>query len=99
MRFTSGTSWSIDTPYRETVSEARRYRHQGVLTVEMEAAALFAVGKHRKAEVASLFSVSDSLTDLPWKPQFHLRRNQAGLEKIYRVAVEALRSAKQDGER
>jgi uridine phosphorylase len=90
LKFVSGTSWTIDTPYRETVSEARRYQRQGVLTVEMEAAALFAVGKYRKAQVAALFSISDSLADLTWKPTFHLRKNHAGLEKIYRVAVEAL---------
>ena len=90
MKFASGTSWSIDSPYRETVSEARRYQHQGVLTVEMEAAALFAVAKYRKADVAALFSISDSLADFTWKPAFHLRRNQAGLEKVFRVAVEAL---------
>lgn len=99
LKFTSGTSWSIDAPYRETVAEARRYRREGVLTVEMEAAALFAVGKHRKAEVASLFSISDSLAELPWTPKFHLRRNQAGLERIYRVAVEALQSVGGDGQR
>ena len=39
---------TIDAPYRETVAEARRYRRQGVLTVEMEAAALFAVGRYGK---------------------------------------------------
>jgi purine-nucleoside phosphorylase len=59
----------------------------------MEAAALFAVGKYRKAHVASIFSISDSLAEVPWEPKFHLRRNQAGLEKIYRVAVEALVAA------
>jgi uridine phosphorylase len=90
LKFVSGTSWTIDTPYRETVSEARRYERQGVLTVEMEAAALFAVAKYRKAQVAALFSVSDSLTEFPWRPKFHLRENQAGLEKVYRVAAEAL---------
>jgi uridine phosphorylase len=90
MKFASGTSWSIDSPYRETVSEARRYQRQGVLAVEMEAAALFAVAKYRKADVAALFSISDSLADFTWKPAFHLRKNQAGLEKVFRVAVEAL---------
>jgi uridine phosphorylase len=90
LKFTSGTSWTIDTPYRETQAEVRRYRRQGVLTVEMEAAALFAVGKYRKAQVASIFSISDSLAEPPWEPKFHLRRNQAGLERIYRVAVAAL---------
>jgi uridine phosphorylase len=96
LRFVSGTTWTIDTPYRETVAEARRYRRQGVLTVEMEAAALFAVGKYRKAEVAALFSISDSLSDAlgdtPWKPRFHLRRNLSGLEKIFQVAVRALQN-------
>ena len=33
-----GSSWTIDTPYRETVAEARHYQQQGVLCVEMEAA-------------------------------------------------------------
>jgi uridine phosphorylase len=97
LKFVSGTSWTIDTPYRETVAEARRYQKQGVLTVEMEAAALFAVGKYRKAQVAALLSISDTLSDglgtATWEPKFHLRRNQAGLEKIYRVAVDALNAS------
>ena len=98
LKFASGTSWTIDTPDRETMAEARGYRGEGVLTVEMEAAALFAVGKYRKAQVAALFSVSDSLAELHWKPKFHLRRNQAGLEKVYSVAVEALRPADHGGQ-
>jgi uridine phosphorylase len=94
LKFKSGTSWTIDTPYRETIAEARRYQRQGVLTVEMEAAALFAVGKYRKAEVAAVLSISDSLSDAlgeaSWEPKFHLRRNLAGLEKVFQVAVHAL---------
>ncbi|MEK7316195.1 MAG: nucleoside phosphorylase [Candidatus Eisenbacteria bacterium] len=90
LKFVRGTSWTIDTPYRETVAEVKRYRRDGVLAVEMEAAALFAVGQYRKAQVAALFSISDSLAELKWEPKFHLRRNEAGLEKIYRVAVDVL---------
>lgn len=92
LKFTSGTSWSIDAPYRETIAEVRRYRRDGVLAVDMEAAALFAVAAFRRVQVASLFSISDSLVSPPWKPKFHLRRNQAALEAIYRVAVDALHS-------
>lgn len=61
--------------------------------VEMEAAALFAVGRYRKADVAALMSISDMLSiteEVAWKPKFHLRRTLAGLEKVYRVAVGAL---------
>jgi uridine phosphorylase len=94
LAYTSGTSWTIDTPYRETVDEAMRYHRQGVLTVEMEAAALFAVGSYRDAEVASLFTISDALCgekgEMSWRPQFHARRSLRGLEMIYRVAVDAL---------
>ena len=33
-------TWTTDAPYRETVEEITRYRGEGILTVEMEAAAL-----------------------------------------------------------
>lgn len=66
-----GTSWTIDAPYRETVAEARQYQREGVLTVEMEAAALFAVAQLRGVEMVAAFVISDSLADLVWNPQFH----------------------------
>jgi purine-nucleoside phosphorylase len=39
--YSSGCAWTIDTPYRETAEEARHYQEEGVVCVEMEAAALF----------------------------------------------------------
>lgn len=59
--YRSGPTWTIDALYRETVAEARSYQAEGILTVEMEAAALFAVAAYRKVEVASAFVVSDHL--------------------------------------
>jgi uridine phosphorylase len=85
----SGTSWTIDAPYRETVAEARHYQHQGVLTVEMEAAALFAVAQYRHVELASAFVVSDSLADLVWDPQFHHDRTRDGLDLLFTAALRA----------
>lgn len=85
--FTTGTSWTIDTPYRETVAEARHYQSQGVLCVEMEAAALFAVAKYRSVELASAFVVSDSLADLVWDPQFHSEETRGALTALYEAAV------------
>ncbi len=41
--FETGPTWTIDAPYRETVAELRHYRDAGVRSVEVEAAALFAV--------------------------------------------------------
>jgi uridine phosphorylase len=57
----SGATWTIDAPYRETIAEARSYQAEGVVTVEMEAAALFAVAQYRSVEIASAFVVSDHL--------------------------------------
>ena len=86
----TGTSWTIDTPYRETVAEVRHYQSDGVLCVEMEAAALFAVAEVRSLDLASAFVISDSLADLVWDPQFHGPEVQAGLVSLYQAAVGAL---------
>jgi uridine phosphorylase len=57
----SGLTWTIDAPYRETVAEARSYQAEGVVCVEMEAAALFTVGQYRGVDVAAAFVISDHL--------------------------------------
>ena len=89
--YVSGTSWTIDAPYRETVAEARHYQGEGVLCVEMEAAALFAVAAVRGVPLASAFVISDSLAELTWNPQFHGAKVQAGLVALFEAAVAALR--------
>jgi len=76
--YTKGTTWTIDAPYRETGAEVEQYQKEGVLTVEMEAAALFAVAQYRGVDVASLFTVSDHLGELEWEPKFHLTTEHFG---------------------
>ncbi|MDE3077767.1 MAG: nucleoside phosphorylase [Chloroflexota bacterium] len=88
-----GTSWTIDTPYRETAEEARHYRAEGVLTVEMEAAAIFAVGELRGAAVASAFVVSDLLSESSWEPSFHSPLVDDRLGALLEAAVDLLSSA------
>jgi uridine phosphorylase len=85
-----GTSWTIDAPYRETVAEARHYQSEGVLTVEMEAAALFAVAERLKVPLASAFTISDLLADLEWAPHFSSASTHEGLEKLHQAALRAL---------
>ena len=89
-RFVRGASWTIDALYRETVVEARHYREQGVLTVEMEAAAIFAVAAYRGVEAAAVFAVSDSLAGLEWRPQFHHADIRESLEAMFAAAYSAL---------
>ena len=84
--YTTGPTWTIDAPYRETVAEARHYQAEGVYTVEMEAAALFAVAQVRGVKLASAFTISDSLAELSWKPQFRASETEQGLVKLYNAA-------------
>jgi len=70
LAFETGTTWTIDAPYRETKAEVARYVKEGVKTVEMEASALFSVAKYRSVKIASAFVVSDLLGE-KWLPKFH----------------------------
>ncbi len=92
LKYRLGTSWTIDTPYRETVAEVRQYQADGVLCVEMEAAALFAVGERLGLRVASAFTISDSVAELSWSPMFHAQALGAGLVGLYEAAVRALQT-------
>jgi len=87
-KYVVGTSWTIDAPYRETVAEARKYQKEGVATVEMEAAAIFAAARYRKVEAGAIFTVSDSLAELKWKPKFH--RSAANWETLFSAAKDVL---------
>ena len=87
---TIGSAWTIDAPFRETVLEARHYADEGVAVVEMEAAALFAVGTVRGVEVASAFAISDSLADGEWVPQFGDPRLADRLAAMVATTVDVL---------
>ena len=66
IKYAKGTTWTIDAPYMETVHEVKHYRKKKVLTVEMEAAALFAIAKRRGKGAAALFTISDILDPEGW---------------------------------
>jgi uridine phosphorylase len=88
-KYSVGTSWTIDAPYRETAAEARQYQKEGIATVEMEAAALFAIAQYRKADMGAIFIISDSLAELEWEPKFHLT-DSGGWEILFKLAKEVL---------
>jgi uridine phosphorylase len=74
-----GPVWTTDGFYRETVDLVRDYQARGVLGVDMEMAALFAVGRFRRVPVAGLLLVSDELATLKWQPGYrskHFRRSR-----------------------
>jgi uridine phosphorylase len=88
LNFSQGTGWTIDAPYRETIPEIIQYQNEGVLCVDMETAALFAVAQYRKVEIISLFIISDLLGDLKWYPQFNADKVNRGLRTLFQLALE-----------
>lgn len=85
-----GTTWTIDAPYRETVEELSTYQTEGVMTVDMEAAALAAIAKVRKKEFAAAFVISDLLGELEWNPQFQIPEVLNNLHRLSEVAIKLL---------
>lgn len=86
----SGLTWTTDAPFRETKAEIAHYQAAGVLTVEMEAAALFAVAAHRGASIAAGFVVSDVLSEAAWNPRFTAAETAEGLLRLYEAAKATL---------
>ena len=83
--YVNGPTWTTDAAYRETGPEIRRYRKLGILTVEMEAAAVFTVTRALGRKSAALFVVSDLLDEAGWEPRFHDTRTP--LRQALRVAL------------
>jgi uridine phosphorylase len=87
---TRGPTWTTDAAFRETRAEIAHYQAQGVLSVEMEAAALFAICAVRGAAIAGGFVVSDALAEPVWNPQFRAEATAAGLVRLFEAAKACL---------
>lgn len=85
-----GPTWTIDAIYRETKAEVERYAEEGVLTVEMEASAVFAVADHRGVDAGAMFVVSDYLGSAEWEPKFHL--TETDMQRLGETAMDVLAS-------
>jgi uridine phosphorylase len=86
----AGATWTTDAPYRETREEVGQYQAEGVKAVEMETAALFALGQVRGVETAAAVAVGDSLADLHWQAPTQVDGIERALEEVYAAAIEAL---------
>lgn len=83
--YTKGTTWTTDCPYRETFRKINKYKKEGVETVEMEASALFAIGKARKVQVASIFWISDQIGKKKWEHSFFTEHYKTGAKKAFAI--------------
>jgi uridine phosphorylase len=83
-----GPTWTTDAIYRECVGTIVSLRERGVLAVEMEAAALFAVAAHRGIRAAGILAISDLLGET-WTPGFHTMSYRRALVSAADIALDA----------
>lgn len=57
----TGASWTTDAPFRETEGAIQRHREDGLLAVEMEAAALYAFAEARGCSVLCFAHVTNQM--------------------------------------
>lgn len=84
-----GATWTTDSFYRQTAPEVKHFQDEGILTVEMEASALFAVAHVHQIDLGSLFTISDLHTDQDWMPDFENKKTKEGMQTLLKVALAA----------
>lgn len=89
-KFTIGATWTTDAPYRETRDEILQYQAEGVQTVEMEIAGLFALAQYRSVNAASIVIVADRLATLKWESPADMKAINRSFEIAYNAAIDAL---------
>lgn len=82
-------TWTTDGLYRETRERMRRRVAEGCISVEMEAAAFFAVARFRGVEFAQLLYGGDDLSGESWDPRGWIG-HASGRELLFRLAAEAV---------
>jgi uridine phosphorylase len=85
--YLAGKTWTTDAPYRETKDKIKRRALEGCLTVEMEAAAMFAVGQFRNVEIAQILYAGDDVSFDTWDPRGWAERGNIR-ETLFQIALE-----------
>ena len=83
-----GKTWTTDAPYRETPEKIRLRKSEGCLTVEMEAAAFFAVAQFRGVVFAQMLYGGDDVSGSEWDTRGWQSRASVR-EKLFWLAAEA----------
>src|SRR5262249_44397803 len=85
--FRLGKTWTTDGGYRETPGKIALRQAEGCLTVEMEAAALFAVAQFRQVPLGQMLYGSDDVSGLTWDQRWGAFDRTAVREQLLRLAA------------
>lgn len=81
-------TWTTDAIYRETLTKVQLRRAEGCATVEMEAAALFAVARFRGVTFGQLLYGGDDVSSDEWDSRLWDKQTSVR-EKLFWLAAEA----------
>jgi uridine phosphorylase len=87
--YVAGKTWTTDAIFRETRGKAARRVAEGCISVEMEAAACFAVAQFRDVAFGQLLYAGDDLSGEIWDDRGWIG-HATGREAIFRLAVDAI---------
>lgn len=82
----TGWHWTTDAIYRETIDAINRHRDAGVLGVDMETSAMYALGLVRGVDVANVLAVSDELWH-EWNPAFGSEQLNTALDRACEIVL------------
>ncbi len=83
-----GKTWTTDAFYRETPGKVALRKQEGCLTVEMEAAAFFAVADFRDVTFGQILYGGDDVSGETWDSRRWNERTSVR-EKLFWLAAEA----------
>ena len=87
--YKQGLTWTTDAIYRETKDKVERRRNQGCLTVEMEAAAFFAIATFRNVTFAQILYGGDDVSSEVWDSRSWHGATSIR-EKLFWLAIESV---------
>ena len=87
MEYIVAKTWTTDAILRETRARMLARKREGCLTVEMEAAAFFAVAQFRRVQFGQILYGGDDLAGDDWDPR-NWNRHQIR-ERLFTLAAEA----------
>ncbi|MBN1428572.1 MAG: nucleoside phosphorylase [Anaerolineae bacterium] len=86
--YMTGKTWTTDAFYRETPAKIRQRKEEDCITVEMEAAAFFAVAQFRNVIFGQILYGGDDVGGTKWDSR-EWHRDASTREKLFWLAAEA----------
>lgn len=86
-----GLQWSTDAPYREFCATIDNYRQLGVLGVDMETSAMYALGTYRHVKVCNMLVISDCVWQA-WEPAARTPALRIATEKAEEIVLYILQN-------